>query len=505
MKKRGILFLMLALIGALAVGVFAGCTEEPNDQDGDGETAVYTGQFTYTMTRDGMNLQAHLVLEEAGTFYYQSEMMMGSILGTYEYNADKTQLTLDGENEDILDGTYEVVINKDGLVVIKALGYLAGNPDAENGLWTDDFTYDTVNDVIDKPILDLVTFYVTTDADSYITLQTENNYTLRIAQDNGTLLSRGTYTESTSGNNYTLTLTDTLGGQGDTYTLTYTYTEEEGYSEILVKGSGLPAEGVALKGSATKTALGTLTGTASSNQQTSETATLIFYDDYTFELDFTVFGQSGATATGTWELDPQTYNNVLTITGGMQQDLIETEDGKITLTLDYQTQLYSAGIKVNYADYGFSYTMTLNQTSGAEEQPQEDMTKMLVLEGSVNANNTTETVTLTLYSDDMQTGKFTLEFTVFGANAVTVTGTWVLDTATYSKNTLTVTDGAQKDWIIGGDAIELNGVYDSATGMAWSGSITISATEEQIGVPGVSLNYTVELEQTWTVSTGAGM
>ena len=502
MKKRGVLFLVLALLGVLLVGSLAGCNGNPAD---DGvEDPVYTGQFTYTMSRDGMSLQAHLVLEEGGTFYYQSEMMMGSILGTYEYNADKTQISLDSTNDDILDGTYAVEIDEDGLVVIKQLGYLAGNPDAENGLWADDFTYDTVNDVIEKPILDLVTFYMAGDENSYVTLQTENNYTLRIAQEDGTVLSRGTYAERAEGNSYTLTLTDSLNGSGDVYTLTYTYTEADGYSSILLKGEGIPADGIALAESASKTALGTLTGTAKSNMGTDETATLVFYDDNTFELTFTVYGNPGASATGTWELNTTTYNNVLTITGGVMQDYIAAENGIITLVLNYQTQLYSTEIAVNAAlpNIGaFSYTMTLNQTGGAEE-PEEEQTKMLVLEGSVAANNTTEKVTLSLYSKDMQTGTFTMSFTVFGVNTVEVTGTWVLDTTTYSKNTLTITDGAQKDWVGGDGTIVLSGVYNQETGMAWSGEVTISASEEQVGVPGVTLNYTVRLEQTWAISSG---
>lgn len=502
MKKKGMFVLFLALVCALALGLFAAC--DTGEEDEQGAEPLYTGQFTYTMSRDGMSLQAHLVLEEGGTFYYQSEMMMGSILGTYEYNAEKTQLTLEGTNDDILDGTYAVEINDDGLVVIKQLGYLAGNPDAENGLWADDFTYDTINEVIEKPILDLATFYVAGDENSYVTLQTENNYTLRIAQESGTLLSRGTYTENAEGNNYTLTLTDSLNGSGDVYTLTYTYTEADGYSGILLTGEGLPADGIALAESASKTALGTLTGTAKSNQGTDESATLVFYDDQTFELTFTVFGQPGASATGTWELNTTTYNNVLTITGGVMQDYIANEGGIITLALDYQTQLYSTQIivRAELPNVGeFSYTMTLNQTSGAEE-PEEEQTKILVLEGSVAANNTTEKVTLSLYSNDMQTGTFTMSFTVFGGNAVEVTGTWILNTTTYSTNTLTITDGAQKDWVAGGGTIELSGVYDSETGMAWSGAVTISASEEQVGVPGVTLNYTVQLKQTWAIASG---
>ena len=237
---------------------------------------------------------------------------------------------------------------------------------------------------------------------------------------------------------------------------------------------------------------------------TDETATLVFYDDNTFELTFTVYGNPGASATGTWELNTTTYNNVLTITGGVMQDYIAAENGIITLVLNYQTQLYSTEIAVNAAlpNIGaFSYTMTLNQTGGAEE-PEEEQTKMLVLEGSVAANNTTEKVTLSLYSKDMQTGTFTMSFTVFGVNTVEVTGTWVLDTTTYSKNTLTITDGAQKDWVGGDGTIVLSGVYDQETGMAWSGEVTISASEEQVGVPGVTLNYTVRLEQTWAISSG---
>lgn len=102
----------------------------------------------------------------------------------------------------------------------------------------------------------------------------------------------------------------------------------------------------------------------------------------------------------------------------------------------------------------------------------------------------------------MQTGTFTMSFTVFGGNAVEVTGTWILNTTTYSTNTLTITDGAQKDWVAGGGTIELSGVYDSETGMAWSGAVTISASEEQVGVPGVTLNYTVQLKQTWAIASG---
>lgn len=390
MKKSKILLFILAMVCALSLFAFAACDNEGGthtqhvDADKDGkcdecgedmpdateETPVYTGLFTYAMTRDGQNLKAYLVLNEDGTFYYASDMLNPDIVGTYEYNADKTQITLKGDNDQQIDGEYTVNV-VDGEVVIYQIPYLAGNTEAEDGLYRDDFKYDTVNDPPAQQPIEIVSFFAQSDESSTLTIQTGNHYMLML--NDPEIISSGTYTMTQEGDEYTYTFTDTLGEveAGASYIFTFTYTEENGYSDLLLKGTGIDEEGIIFLHELPKLLI--LEGEVQANNVT-ERATLTLMgsssESGTFRLEFTAFGQPGAVVTGTWtfgyDAEAAAMKTTCTVTDGAQKDWIE--GGIIVLIVANEAPYAQSGTVTVSATaeqvggYPLEYTVSLTQT-----------------------------------------------------------------------------------------------------------------------------------------------
>lgn len=306
MKKKSWLLVIVMMIAVLCMGLFAACGEEekPDDNkepdDTTETTAIYVGLFSYTKAEGGYVTSAYLNLKEDGTFYYKSEFLAKPDLGTYEYNADKTKITLNMTVDPNLSGTFDVEINDAGLVVIKNIGFFY----YEGELLFDNFTYDSVSPKpVEQPI-EIVSFYIQNDKDAKLTFFTGNKYELQVTTPE--IVSSGTYTKTESGNNVSYTLTDTLGSNA-TYTYTYTYTEADGYTNCLLKGTGIDDAGIAFVYEVTKDVMATLAGTGTSTGGT-ETVSMVLYTDGTFLLTFTMYGSMENQVTGTYAVDYATMS-----------------------------------------------------------------------------------------------------------------------------------------------------------------------------------------------------
>lgn len=296
MKKRVGLLAAIMLIATLCIGIFAGC----GDKDPGKNDPIYTGLFSYTKAEGGYVTSAYLNLKDDGTFYYKSEFLTKPDLGTYEYNNDKSKITINTTIDPNLSGTFNVEVNADNLVVIQNFGFFYYN----GNLLFDNFTYDSVSPKpVEQPI-EIVSFYVQNDKDAILTIYTGNRYELAVTTPE--IASSGTYTKSESGNNITYTLTDTLGNNA-TYIYTYTYTAADGYTNCLLKGTGIGTDGIEFVYEVTKTPKATLSGTATSTGG-DETVTLILYTDNTFKLTFTMYGAMENEVTGTYAIDYTTMS-----------------------------------------------------------------------------------------------------------------------------------------------------------------------------------------------------
>ena len=337
MKKKSWLLVIVMMIAVLCMGLFAACGEEEKSDDnkdpGDTTetTAIYVGLFSYTKAEGGYVTSAYLNLKEDGTFYYKSEFLAKPDLGTYEYNADKTKITLNMTVDTNLSGTFDVEINSAGLVVIKNVGFFY----YEGELLFDNFTYDSVSPKpVEQPI-EIVTFFVDGDKGSTLTFYTGNRYELQVATPE--IVSSGTYTRTESGNNVSYTLTDTLGSNA-TYTYTCTYTAADGYGNGSLTGTGI-TDAISFVTKVTPTS--TLTG---SNTDYSTTVSLDLFGqmDGTFELTYSVFGSPDTVVTGSFAIDFTTMGIAFTGLDGAGASVIDS----ITGSLDATT--FAPSVTVNF-------------------------------------------------------------------------------------------------------------------------------------------------------------
>lgn len=427
-----------------------GGEESDGTKEGEGDELAYVGLFTYTKNSDGAINNAYLNLHEDGTFYFASDFLAQDNVGTYEYNADKSKITLVAQLEQALSGTYDVVL-EDGKVVIKDVKYFFWE-----GEWLgDNFTYDTVSQKpVEQPI-EIVSFFIQDDKDAHLTFFTGNKYELIVTDPE--IISSGTYTETKSGNTTTYTLTDTLNGENATYTFTATYTEAEGYSDLLLKGTGIDDAGIKFAYSMEKEVLSVFTGTVTHGEgdaATIETVTLTNYADETFEIEFTTWGNYPATATGTYSTDYATWKISYDITDGVGKDYIAALEGVIN------AETYDTTINVTIK----------NEEAFLEYSVELKMFNDVLASGTGTAETNfygteaTETVTVKYFEDN----KFELEFTTMGEYPATVSGTYSEDYGTKTI-TYTVTGGEGADCVT-----YISGIFNDS----WTTVISITITTQ---------------------------
>ncbi|MBD5460717.1 MAG: hypothetical protein HDR26_07215 [Lachnospiraceae bacterium] len=470
MKRKIKLLVILMLVATMSLYMLTACgDDEPetnpdavNDGSGDiGEEnsePAYVGLFTYTKNSDGAINSAYLNLHEDGTFYFASDFLAQDNVGTYEYNADKSQITLDAQLEQALSGTYDVVV-EDGNVVIKDIRYFFWE-----GEWLgDNFTYDTVStNPVEQPI-EIVSFYIQEDKDAHLTFFTGNRYELIVTDPE--IISSGTYTESKDGNATVYTLTDTLNGESAAYTFAATYMEADGYSDLLLKGTGIDDAGIQFVYNTEKEIASIFTGTAAHGEgdaATTETVTLTHYADETFEIEFTTWGDFPATATGTYTTDYAAWEISYDIADGVGKDYITALEGAINSETYETTINVTISNEEAFLEYSVELTMfnpVLASGTGTVE---------------TNFYNTeaTETVTVKYFEDN----RFELEFTTMGEYPATVSGTYSED---YGAKTIayTVTDGEGADCVT-----SISGIFDDSWATVISITITTQAGEYEAEV-----------------------
>ena len=394
------------------------CKEEACKDKCEGHESVdpvYTGLFVYTRIVEGAPTTYNdLVLKEDGFFYLITFMQM-KYVGKYEYNANKTSITFSDANDEHYNKTCNIEINEDGAVVIKDFTTWYYNVDDE--WYSDDYVYNTVRDVPEEPQIILDEFGVEGDEDAKLVFYKNGTYELALSEPD--LLSAGKYTSSKTGDTTTYSLTDEFNKNGSTYTFTVT----DGYSNMVLKGTGLPAEGIVFTHAKELQTL--YKGELAAAYLTAE---LEQYSDGSYSLTYAMYGAE-TTVSGSWTEVGNELTFNLPNSGEYKasvKSITVNADGSITIVLN---------LAIDLEGNTMDFTVTLIEYK-----------KLASYEGELESASLT--ATLDIYSDNT----YVFTYAMYGFPS-TVEGTWSQNNGQITVNIPTDATDTIKSVTVDGDTI----------------------------------------------------